>query len=482
MTSNAQLGIIHTSAPQTTKRDVDGAFWNVWRNNYIRLNLIGNYILQNKLLVFRLTNLLKNYKYYGHLDPFKYNITVKVYIQNESVEQYLSLRSNAIVTAMSFYGSIPIDDRYFSETDNLAHVYFDMYHGQLYSLTLPCSLETLVFGDAFQQPVVALPENLRTLHFGDSYRCSLSADSLPQSLTSLKMSQNEHQRLAGGLFPDSIRELWVSGTLCPETQFPASLETLYIHDLNGDFTKSHFSKATQLKKLVFTSSCVSRIGEDTLPTSLTEIDCDEHLVSFSPGCLPDSLKVLKLNNKTYPEILTPGFIPDFSENVEIACILLNISRYLIPDSVTILHIDCIYEPSGCLIAPFLPSSITKLTYHLTDDYTLPANFFPDSITDLCLVGYYKASVKGLIPDSVETLIIDCDFFSPILPNQLPDSIQQIEFRSTDRNPISQSILPINLKSLYYTPYTNLIYPFRNSIQLIPTSGYFAKPKTKHQLY
>ena len=78
----------------------------------------------------------------------------------------------------------------------------------LKGLTLPCSLQTLTFGDYFNQSLegVALPSSLRTLTFGSEFNQSLEGVALPNCLESLTFSDKFNQSLEGVTLPKSSED------------------------------------------------------------------------------------------------------------------------------------------------------------------------------------------------------------------------------------------------------------------------------------
>ena len=97
--------------------------------------------------------------------------------------------------------------------------------------TLPSSLQTLKFGELFNQSLgcVMLPSSLQTLTFGDLFNESLAFATLPSSLQTLTLGLNFDQTLAGGTLPSSLQTLtfgyFFNETLAGVT-LPNSLQTL----------------------------------------------------------------------------------------------------------------------------------------------------------------------------------------------------------------------------------------------------------------
>ena len=91
---------------------------------------------------------------------------------------------------------LPVDDELFNACEQ-------------HNLTLPSSLQSLTFGDGFNQSLdtVNLPSSLQSLTFGHVFNQSLDNVTLPSSLQSLTFGFNFNQSLDNVTLPSSLQSL-----------------------------------------------------------------------------------------------------------------------------------------------------------------------------------------------------------------------------------------------------------------------------------
>lgn len=80
---------------------------------------------------------------------------------------------------------------------------------QLKPNLFPESLETLTFGDQFNQPIneVTFPPNLKKLTFGYNFNQEIDGATFPEGLTELNFGGNFNQPIQVGAFPPSLKRL-----------------------------------------------------------------------------------------------------------------------------------------------------------------------------------------------------------------------------------------------------------------------------------
>eukprot|EP01132_Coremiostelium_polycephalum_P003952 gene3952-4937_t len=203
--------------------------------------------------------------------------------------------------------------------------------------SLSITLKRLVLSTQFNNELPPLPETLETLIFGDSYNQPFSIDSLPKNLKTLVVGYNFDHPIGPGVLPDSLTDL--------------------------DFDMRSFNhqiclpSRCYIRKLkigaLFISSTKVGVQLGEIPNSVTDLSLFHN--SLNVKLIPDSVTRLKIVGCDSQLV-----IPD-----SVKKLIIDHYESPIPFGVTRLN----FSPTHSLVDPFkknnIPSSVTKLT--LIDD-------------------------------------------------------------------------------------------------------------------
>ena len=217
----------------------------------------------------------------------------------------------------------------------------------------------------------SLPTTLRSLHWNVS--ATLERDVLPLGLTTLHLDSPYNAPLVPGSLPATLTHLQIGRDFThaiPPGFIPASLSTLALATGNFDQSLQRvFPPDSQLRTLGMTSESFNQpLTARCLPASLTELNMWglERFNRPLAGCLPASLTALYLPGH-YRQRLQPGHLPA---------------------ALRALWLPHTYKPR--LAIGTLPPSLTYL--HLGDAYNHP--------------------LEGLLPDSLQLLVVGAAFQQP----------------------------------------------------------------------
>lgn len=180
---------------------------------------------------------------------------------------------------------------------NLIELYTGNCFNQLIGtngLILPNSIEKLVFGFSFNQPIDIYPPNLKILEFGS--RFNQTVDNLPDGLIKLNLTGCFNQSLDN--LPRTLKVLSLFGIYPSHfnqsvDNLPSDLEELYF---SGEFNKSIDFLPSTLKIIYLSSFFNQKINN--LPNGLIKLFFPKNGdFNESIDFLPDTIETLYLPNK-----------------------------------------------------------------------------------------------------------------------------------------------------------------------------------------
>lgn len=138
---------------------------------------------------------------------------------------------------------------------------------------LPSSLQTLLLGHGFNQPLCSLPRNLTSLRCGDAFNNFISPEALPESLTYLAFGMNFQHSLPPRVLPKQLAYLDLGGKfdhiLWPGV-LPESLTHLRFSDaFNQDIWPGTFPNS--LTSIEFGCFFNKRLSMTNLPSAITSL-------------------------------------------------------------------------------------------------------------------------------------------------------------------------------------------------------------------
>ncbi|KAF2074421.1 hypothetical protein CYY_004277 [Polysphondylium violaceum] len=268
--------------------------------------------------------------------------------------------------------------------------------------------------------------------------------------------------------PDSVYKLVIKSKTpyLPKNICPPSLKIFIWYQLSCNITSDFLPDG-----LLYLELNVSPLFRhqfkmvDSLPSSLTEITCNNFLGFFPKNQLPNELNKLSLATD----------LTTFSQNFPL--IYSKIQRYslllmesvmdfsvLIGHKITKLDLACTYhnrihvgELPETLLELFLrtynfpldanvfPQGLQKLELGDYNLEPLKPNVLPDSITEMKLYNYNHPLNIQVLPNSLKKLSLII-FSQPLLPGSLPNSLE-ILYTNQFNHPLLPLVLPESLKKL-----------------------------------
>ncbi|EGG19226.1 hypothetical protein DFA_02011 [Cavenderia fasciculata] len=244
---------------------------------------------------------------------------------------------------------------------------------------LPSSLQSLMFGDDYDQPlsVGVLPSSLQSLMFGYYYNQALSVGVLPSSLQSLVFGDEYNQLLSVGVLPSSLQSLEFGDEYNQPLSVGVLPSTLQSLKFGGGYNQplSVGVLPTSLQSLEFGYYYNQPLSVGVLPSSLQSLEFgDRYNQALSVGVLPSSLQSLVFG-RFYNQPLSVGVLPTSLQSLEFGD-TYNQSR----DSIPSLRLLVDFNQSISLSRNFLivgsyeVIKLPKTTYPLILSTTFP----PDS--------------------------------------------------------------------------------------------------------
>jgi hypothetical protein len=212
--------------------------------------------------------------------------------------------------------------------------------------------------------------------------------------------------------------------LVPE-HFPISLRKLSLASLRYSGAFPSLSHLTHLESLELPAHFNEPLAPDSFPDSLTSLDLGSRFnQAIHPLSLPRHLESLTLSSR-FKQQLIPDSLPSSLKNIEFGpSFNRTLEPGVIPFGVEKLtfsrHYDQAFLPGS------LPSSLMSLSLANADNYS--HRFEPDSlppsltILDLSRAADYPL-FPGILPDSLQQLLILSDVFHPIPVDSLPPNVE-----------------------------------------------------------
>eukprot|EP00434_Breviolum_minutum_P007396 symbB.v1.2.006527.t2/scaffold389.1/size214891/2 len=329
-------------------------------------------------------------------------------------------------------------------------------HGiqSLENITLPGSLQSLTFGNGFNQSLenVILPGGLQSLTFGDGFDQSLENVTLPSSLQSLTFGNGFDESMENITLPSSLQSLTFG-----------ILESLTFGD-NFNQSLENVTLPSSLQSLTFGDDFDQSLENVTLPSSLQSLTFgDDFDQSLENATLPSSLQSLtfgdcfdqSLENVTLPSSLQGVTLGDgFNQSLE------NVDW---PSTLKSLTFRNDFVKSLENVA--LPSSLQSLTLGFHFDESLENVTLPSSLQSLTFGSFFNQSLENVIlPGGLQSLTFGCEFDQSLEKVTLPGSLQSLTFGSVFDQSLENVTLPGSLQSLTFG------YCFNKSLENVTLPG------------
>ena len=282
-----------------------------------------------------------------------------------------------------------------------------------------------------------LPPNLLTLCI-DTYDFVIEDDTLPASLRTLILSQNQPLQVSALprlLTRCSVQNLFINDV---NEQWPPFLTDLrYIHVRFEPIV--HFARALSLRTLSVSLLDDDTIRPGTLPP-LTELTVNGS-PTIEPNALPPSLRSLTLAQRVVNHSIT------LNNMLQHGLTYLHLSEYihkLMPGTLPATLLVLIMGSYSHKLQPHvLPSSLTQFTLYRSENQILTARCLPKSLITLTISDLVRIDVDAL-PSSLRKLSASLHKAS-IHVNTLPRSLTELDLRVPHQ--FTANMLPPSLTSL-----------------------------------
>ncbi|KAF2071414.1 hypothetical protein CYY_007258 [Polysphondylium violaceum] len=195
---------------------------------------------------------------------------------------------------------------------------------------IPNGITNLVFNLDFNQKFQPgfIPNSVKKLYFGKSFNQPLIKGCIPKSVVKLHLGQNFKQDLKGGVIPESVEHLTLSSfynkSLGPGV-LPVYLKYL---DVGNHYIKP--VKQGDIPNGVLTLKIAGNIQKGSIPNSVTSLHIYPQ-TKIEVGAIPSNVKTLFYGSNVLPEHLIPASVQEVHfQNHQI---ISRITEQSIPKSV-----------------------------------------------------------------------------------------------------------------------------------------------------
>ncbi|GAM19678.1 hypothetical protein SAMD00019534_028530, partial [Acytostelium subglobosum LB1] len=318
----------------------------------------------------------------------------------------------------------------------------------------PSSINTLKINSKKPMTQGYLPSSLTKLVIGE-YDHELQPGSLPPSITELK-AKNFRHKLKPGVLPPSLTTLTLGSPpyMIRPHILPSSLITLTIKSIDGFRNSSPFALGSlpdSLQTLILSDEFNQNlVSKDILPVSLTALHFgDQYYYPLPPGVLPSTLLILKFSKESeFYHSLDPGSLPNSLHTLRLGSGFNDpLVPGSLPDSITKLTFGANFNQT---IHGRLPLFLTTLKFGISFDKPFTKGSLPRMLRSLQLGFDYKSNIftPGLLPSSLDTLVLRRAPFKRLTTTQIPLSLTRLDFGGPKFNMrFRKAILPETLKWL-----------------------------------
>jgi len=409
--------------------NLNNLFFKIFRDVYLK-QVISQLKCCFEISV-SLEYLKHNYKDLQRLDTLNYNIDIYVALTDED-NDYLALgEAKDVITKLLVSDDLgPILRKQIMEN-------------------LPKNLKSIQYSNNPQQTVVDFGSNIQELRIDyrqdnsyeeikkntfpntvktldlNGYNTPFTVDSLPDSLTHLKLSLPHYDYYNKSQFPTNLPiSLDIGRDL---TERPVFNKQWNLRELSMTFVGHVVLLPNDIPSTVETLSLYGEVGElqeNVIPSSVTDLTIHEYNFKLKPNVLPSKLKLLNFYEYDHP--LEAGILPNGLRELHLIKYNQPIGVNAIPSSIRFIKMSTFNQDllpgtfSNCvnlktllipqfvqtLESPCFPDSLTTLMInHLLD---IPgADYFPASLIEL-QIDQFDGSKGSFdkIPERIKTLFID----------------------------------------------------------------------------
>eukprot|EP00435_Cladocopium_sp_Y103_P046332 s2372_g13.t1 len=337
------------------------------------------------------------------------------------------------------------------------------FNQSLERVILPSSLESLTFGSSFNCSLegVTLPSSLRYLTFGDNFNWSLHCVNLPIRLLSLTFGHDFNQNFEQVTLPSSLQSLTFGNRFNCSLEgvaLPSSLRSLTF-GLSFNCCMERVSLPSSLRFLTFGFNFNQNLEQVTLPSSIRSLTFGHSFNQTLEGVpLPGNLQSLTFGhdfNRSLEQVTLPCSLQSltFGEGFN-----WSPKRVVLPRNLQCLTLSL--ECKGCMFNRILekaalPSNLKSLTFgdgfnQSLDRVTLPGNL--QSLTFGCSFNWRLDRVT--LPSNLQRLTFGNCFNRSLERVNLPSSLESLTFGDHFDQSLEQVTLPSSIRSLTFGHHFN----------------------------
>ncbi|KAF2068497.1 hypothetical protein CYY_010180 [Polysphondylium violaceum] len=461
---------------------MNNSFLEIWRNSFLQ-RLIRNKIFENTTILASIEYLNQNKRCFDKLNTNSQDINIIAVVQNETCQsidlEYDPSKLFSVTNIQIPFHSFSIVYQY----DHITTLSITQFDSKDHTLMFPPTLEHLFIGEKLSFPIkkgqpFPLNSRLKSLDPGYLFKGPIEKDSLPESLTLLRLGASFHSFDPNVLPPnlvslrlpysvDNYKEISEIYTLSNNIQnleisffmalnissLPQQLKKLFAKRIYRDMSIGYLPKTLKelvlldsnfptpllapgvfhngLTKIHFYNNSNFELVPGSLPSTLTDFKVSTNPSKpFIPGVLPPSL--LHLNLYSYNHLLNKDILPRNLKTLKIPSYNQTLKCGDIPGTVHTLEFNYIPSP-GCDNNGIIPNSVTSLTLpqHWTHSIPLKPGFLPSSLKHLalCMMRYPHPLEKDVIPSSVESLDLLMFYDGNSVNIHIPPSVTKLNYGS-----------------------------------------------------
>ncbi|KAN0041452.1 hypothetical protein ACTFIV_003993 [Dictyostelium citrinum] len=283
-------------------------------------------------------------------------------------------------------------------------------------------------------------ENVHLLYFTPN---TLIVGSLPNTLKELYLiAKHPQNKFVPGIIPDGVEKLTIHGPLefNEPKQAVVSKPSIYISPFLPNIIPNTFTFFMTVFKF-----CLSLVNSSKPPPPTTTTKEEISKISvLEIGSIPRSVKTLHLTHE-FNDNLSQGVIPDSVESCQLYNIKTNLEVGSLPNSIRKLRIN---NEHGILFSNgVIPVGVERLelTGNVKNENEFQSGSIPITVKELELFGFNYPLVKGIIPSSVEKLILYDVGKKTLQKGSVPDTVKEVYLGMISDTKLDKSLFPKDVK-------------------------------------
>ncbi|KAM9965264.1 hypothetical protein ACTFIW_005076 [Dictyostelium discoideum] len=230
---------------------------------------------------------------------------------------------------------------------------------------------------------------------------SISKDSIPDNIHTLKFSLGYNKLIEPGVIPENIKIIYfgnIESNVLVEGSIPNTVETI------------HFQGGFNLK-----------LEKNIIPNNVTTLHFYDVKNILEKGSIVEFVNSVNLHD---------GFENDFNDFLPKGCSILSVHNIISP--LPILH----------------KGTVDTIFFKDRYNHKIEKNQIPNGVKTIHFHNIKKPIIKGSIPKSVENIILENGFNQPLPPFIFPNKVIRIEIGAIDSK-LEKGSLPESVENLQF---------------------------------